>query len=243
MSKINEYSRVSIEPGNKNGIPHILDMTGFNTNPEFIDMSRVIPVLEQTYGGDAKIYDRANMRFGYLNVAMAGVAQADAVIIAYGNGLGIGEVVFDFDHALIPINISYEIYCDADERTADLGYDGLLFKTAIRLNDPSDPLVNHPLWTSTHQIKDDMDGYRMYPGDWYKSGVSRGIGCTSAGASGPCPRLPVILPGQTVDIMFLTLGDPAPDPSHVVFPATTNAYVWIYGLQVPVGAPIPTFHK
>jgi len=206
-------NRTPIDPRTNHGMEHVLGIKGEQSMPDYADMSAVIPTIDMSMGGYARVPDAANHRFGTRAIALGGIAGIIASWISYGSRRNPADLLFDFDHNLALFGMSWHLNFDAAGIAA--------FATAniwvhTRLYDPAANWV-HVHWQELNTSTDQL----IYA-----------AGAASNGFSATRIHLPVVPAGYYCDVAINS-------QAGGNFPANTELTIRAMGLQVPKGSPMP----
>lgn len=210
--------RTHIEMLNQKGLLYIFGMNEPQTNPDYIDLNQVQPVVDLAFDGYSKFPDTEKSQ-GVQNasVAINGLQTKTFRILSYGNSVGADPQI------VVPVGSNFMLW-------------GL--KWYVQYNAAGAAAANG--WYQSHELKmacpDGLSELEIFNDlQEITTGVQQyHLGSARVGF-GSRPGMLVVPAGCQ---LFLTtwLQD-----GTKTFPAGTVATYHVYGTALPVGAPIPAF--
>lgn len=244
-------TRTPIDPQGYHGLQHVLGINGVQSNPDRVNLDSITPVIDMNMRGDARIHDPDNIRF--VNAAYTFLSfRANYVtnIISYGNTSSANnlDLAYSLNHCFRTIAMTYQVHVQPDvAHPDDIMYRTFRVKISLLWN-----ALEYDFWSADHSIIDNSTGGRFaryfnYPGDWgtiHDEAVGPLVTNTRYTGLGSRNRIevPVLTPGMQVRISFVPNCLPFGDASYWEFPTGSQIYIRVIGLQVPIGAPIPSFY-
>lgn len=235
--------RTTIDPQGAHGMEYILGINSAKINPDIVDMDHIKPVIDMNMQGYAHMYEPSNERFNQQNITL-GDGTATSItdtILSYGtkSGGGFADAQFNVGYAFRFVALDYIVKIE-DVAGALTGRTYRVYFTLRKGNDYV------PFWRAYHQIQRGFTVNPMYyqsPGDWSQVDPIVGVGLYSTFAYGSNNRVaaPIVMPGWKVQVSIYCNCLPFPHASFFTFPVNSFIEVRMFGIQVPIGAPIPSF--
>lgn len=222
MMDQHNHAHVDIIPGG--GLRHLFNINSTNTNPEMLDTERIQPVVEMSMGGKLKLNDNVNYRRKAVLYTLVGDAPSLLLpILSYGNAVGTTDLVFDVGYNFRVISFAIDIYIPDDAyRTAR---SSRILKSELLLN--VNVVGGGGNYVRIHEGSNTIYTPNPFPVSGYALQLSARDLIVPAGCS----------------LEWGIRGNCKPSPDANYFPLDDGMVFEgsIAGLQVPIGAPIPSF--
>ena len=215
--------------GNK-GLQHLLGINEPNSNPDSVDMSTINPVVDMSMGGFLKLNDSGNYKRAYCVVENALNASSMSVaVLDYGNVAvpGFGTVAYDVGYNFRVLAWTASIYIVSGPWGAT--YDGRNIMMEFLLT------INGSQYVQVLQgnVKIMANNFYLFFGDPGATTVS--------GTYGDTVVRNLVVPAGAVLSVGVACNQKA--GASFDFDAAGNVRLisTLIGMQVPVGAPLPSF--
>lgn len=202
-----------INPRNQGGLRYLFDIADPQSNPEFVDMGAIQPVIDTNFNGFAKLNDYTKTEScEQLSDSIAGVQTKTWRILSYGNASGADtQVVVPVGHNYVVWGIKQHIYFDAAGATA---FSGKYISSELLMTGPDG--VQTTSWHGTGHVS---SGCLLYaPGHYEFSQLTR-------------ENVRILPAGSILELVWWVQ-----DGSN--FPANTVVRYALAGQAVPEGAPL-----
>lgn len=223
-----DTTHIDIVPGG--GLRHLLGINSNNTNPEELRTDVVVPVVEMSMGGALKINDNVNHRRKFTSYSSTGGERTFLIpILEYGNATGATSLVYDMGMNFRVICISATVFITDDAYRSTYSGRQFIYELDLNLNT--------------------VGGTGNY--------VHLCNGVISIGSNNPYIPLSnlglsdiqnasknLIVPAGAMLTFGMYTNSETTGGSSFLFPAAAGDLTvnfQIAGMQVPIGAPIPSF--
>lgn len=208
---------ILISPRNQRGLAYLFEIKEDQTNPEYIDMGAIAPVIDMNFGGYAKMHDYTNLLYcAEAGSTIGGLQTKTWNILSYGNATGADQQI------VVPVGyntIIWGIKCYLQTDAAGAGaLSAKYFNCNIKMVCPIGGGTDVTKWRATFI---GHTGVQLYqPG--------------GADNVPPLNRNDLYI---VPDACKLTMVWWMQDGS--TFPANTNIIYHIVAQSFPIGAPLP----
>jgi hypothetical protein len=239
-----------VDPQGAHGLEHVLGINSAQSNPDWVDLSHIRPVIDMGQMGHARLHDPANVLFGTQTIPIeapgpATVSSFEEWILSHANHAAFagGDLVYRQGYICRPICIWYQVHIEDPAGALT----GNTYRVYLTLESGG---WSVPFWTATHMINDDdaaatYGQYYKYPGDTHNEIESVGSDEVARRvhrwASGNQIRCPIVPSTWGMKIHLYTNCKPVPAPNSFQFPLGSIVNLKTLIHQVPIGAAVPNY--
>lgn len=145
MNRFNERS--AINPRNQQGIRYLFETIDQKSNPETIDLSTIVPVVDMSFGGFAKLGDYSLLdHCQQIGDNIAGRSALNRDMLSYGTDSGSGD-----PQIVVPVGMNTVIWGMKTHVKYDAAgaaaHNGKYMTCVIKLYDPNGIDMDKVFWT------------------------------------------------------------------------------------------------
>jgi len=225
----------------RQAIADFLGVKTAKTKPSKVNMDLVQPVIEVSPNGSMLTEEKAltSWKRGTLGHNLEDAFSDTLYLVSYGDRgapsnecirLNPGELFVPFS-AWYQFTLSYGFRVTLPNR---------MFSVELQTMYAHEPLVAwYTVWSASHETRDDQDQWPTMPGGY----TGQAAGSRNMLSVGHIPMPLILPPCHHMRLLVQTHGDPnvLPVPHNWQFDQTCDWQVWVQGMVVPMGGPVPRF--